>query len=638
MKTFFRKILGKLLKTKNPEDLAALKKLLTYVRPHWFRMGLGVALGLVAAVFNALMLLSFNIIFSIVLRGSTPMKDMSMPVPFLGVVKLNDWFPAGEDGQATVSTVLLCCSLIPLMIFCRGMLTYFSTRVHTKAASLILYNIRNDLYSAVLRQSMNFFGKVKSGEVIQVVFTQSGMLQANALLLVQAITRHPSVILSTLFVLFTIDPLFTFLSLFVFPLCIIPVRMIAKQMRRSGRVETEAGTQMLVSMQEAVAGIRLVKGNSREDYELARFEKGNRVASIDTQRHNRLSDLSSTIVETVASLSLAGGLAYWWYQDRTAAQFVILVASLISTYPPVKELSKIGITVQRTLAACEAVFDILERKPEVQDRPDARDIGRARGAIALRDVTFSYTGQDGQKLEKPALENVSCEFEPGKFYALVGPSGSGKSTLFSLLTRFYDVDSGSIQIDGSDLRDVTQASLRRNLGIVSQDVFLFHDTIEENIRYGRLDATPEEIRRAAEKAHVDAFVRELPDGYGTIVGDGGSKVSGGQKQRISIARTILKNAPVLLLDEATSALDTESERIIQEAIHDMSEGRTVIAIAHRLSTVLAADRIIVMQNGRIEAIGTNEELLRTSPLYQKLHSLQFGAEGANDSALARGHE
>jgi subfamily B ATP-binding cassette protein MsbA len=409
---------------------------------------------------------------------------------------------------------------------------------------------------------------------------------------------------------------------------IIPVRMISKAVKHSGRVEVAANTEMIVSMHEAFGGIRLVKGNSREDHELQRFEKGNKTSSIDAVKLNKLADLSGAVVETIASLGIAAGLVYWWYFDKSPADFMFLIAALIGMYPQIKELSRVGITTQRTLAASESVFSLLEKTPDVIDRPDATVLPRSRGEIDLNNVTYTYTGQDGEKLERPALQDVSVKLESGKFYALVGPSGSGKSTLFSLLLRYYDIDSGSISLDGKDVREVTQNSLRENFGIVSQDVFLFHDTIWENIRFGRLDATKEEILRAAKIAHVDAFVSEFPEGYDTIVGDGGSKVSGGQKQRISIARTILKNAPVLLLDEATSALDTESERIIQEAIHDMSEGRTVIAIAHRLSTVLAADRIIVMQNGRIEAIGTNEELLRSSPLYQKLHSLQFGADGA----------
>jgi len=619
-----RKIIGKLFKAQNPENILALKKLLAYVRPQWARLGLGVALGMTSAMFNALMLISFQLIFSLVLKGETPLKDVAQRVPFLGPVKLTDLFGLQEgDGDVSIGMVMMAAAVIPALIFCRGFLSYLSSRTYTKAASHVLYQVRKDLYAAMLRQSLSFFNKSKAGELIQIISGQAAMLQVNALALVQAMTKHPMSILSILIVLFGIDPFFTFMSLFVFPLCLIPVKMIAKSVQRSGKIEVSASSGMLVAMHEAFGGIRLVKSNSREDHELARFDEGNRVSSIDALKFNRLADFSGTLVETVASLGVAAGLVYWWYKERTAADFFILVLALTQMYPPIKELSRIGLTMQKTLAACESVFDLLHRPSEICDRPSAVVLPRAKGAVSMSNVRFSYIGENGQKLGKPALRDVSFDLEPGKFYALVGPSGSGKSTLFSMLLRFYDVDEGSITLDGHDLRDVTQASLRNNLGVVSQDVFLFHTTILENIRYGRLDATRDEILEAARKAHVDAFVSEFEAGYDTIVGDGGSKVSGGQKQRIAIARTILKNAPVLLLDEATSALDTESERIIQEALHDLAEGRTVIAIAHRLSTVLAAHKIIVMNEGRVEAIGSNEELLASSPLYRRLHHLQF---------------
>jgi subfamily B ATP-binding cassette protein MsbA len=639
LNSLFRQLLGKLLKTQSPANFAALKKLLAYSRPQWRRFGAGVVLSIGSGIFNAFMLLSFNIIFSIVLKGDSPVLDRPVPMPFVGLVTLRDLWELPANGErASVLTVVLASMLIPCMIFCRGFLGYLATRSYIKASSHILFRIRNDLYAAMLRQSMVFFNRSKAGELIQIVSTQSTALQVNSLALVQGLTRHPAMILSTLSVIFAIDPLFSFVSLFVFPLCIIPVRMISKAVKRSGRLEFDASTDMLVSMHEAFGGIRLVKGNSREEYELKRFEKGNRASSVDAIKFNKLADLSGAIVESVASLGIAAGLIYWWYHDKSAADFMFLVVALIGMYPPIKELSRIGLTTQRTLSACEAVFDLLDQAPDVIDRPYALPLPRSQGRVSLRDVTFSYTDAEGAKLDKAALHGVSCEFEPGKFHALVGPSGSGKSTLFSLLLRYYDVDSGSISIDGHDIRDVTQKTLRDNIGIVSQEVFLFHDTIWENIRYGRLDATDEEILAAARKAHVDAFVQEFQEGYQTIVGDGGSKISGGQKQRISIARTILKNAPILLLDEATSALDTESERFIQESLHDLAAGRTVIAIAHRLSTVLAAHKIIVMQDGRIEAVGSNDELLRNSLLYQRLHSLQFDAGRAIHEAGGEGNE
>lgn len=627
-------MLRRLLKGRSSADIGALGKLLSYARPQWRRFCAGVLLSIGSGMFNAFMLLSFNVIFSIVLKGESPMLDRPVPIPLMGMVSLRELLNLPANGErASVFSVVVASMLIPCMIFCRGFLGYLATRSYTKASSHILFRIRNDLYSAILRQSMAFFNKSRAGELIQIVSNQSSSLQANALTLVQAITRHPAMILSTLSVIFAVDPLFSFVSLFVFPLCIIPVRMISKAVKRSGITETAASTDMIVSMHEAFGGIRLVKGNSREEYELRRFEKGNRASSVDAIKFNKLADLSGAVVETVASLGIAAGLIYWWYQDKSAADFMFLVVALVGMYPPIKELSRIGITTQRTLTACEAVFHLLDKVPEVVDAPAAVSLPRSSGALSLRNVSFSYVGQDGVKLDKLALDRVSFDFEPGKFYALVGPSGSGKSTIFSLLMRYYDVDAGEVAIDGSDIRSVTQNSLRENIGIVSQDVFLFHDTIWENIRYGRLDASKEDILTAARKAHVDSFVDEFQEGYQTVVGDGGSKISGGQKQRLSIARTILKDAPILLLDEATSALDTESERVIQQSIHDMSEGRTVIAIAHRLSTVLAAHKIIVMEDGRLSAVGSNEELLKSSSLYQRLYHLQFGAAADLDPEL-----
>jgi subfamily B ATP-binding cassette protein MsbA len=265
----------------------------------------------------------------------------------------------------------------------------------------------------------------------------------------------------------------------------------------------------------------------------------------------------------------------------------------------------------------------MDDPPEVTDAPDAVKAPRAKGCVDFQNITFAYTDPNGRKLAKPAVQNINLSLEPGKLYALVGQSGAGKSTLFSLLLRFYDPDTGGVLLDGKDIRSMTQESLRSNIGIVTQDTFLFHETVKENIRYGRLDATDEEIIEAAKRAHLHEFVMTLKAGYDTVVGDAGSNLSGGQKQRVSIARAILRNAPILLLDEATSALDPETERNIKDAVHTLTEGKTVIAIAHRLSTVVEADQIIVMEQGGVVAKGTHQELLASCELYQRLHALSF---------------
>lgn len=340
-------------------------------------------------------------------------------------------------------------------------------------------------------------------------------------------------------------------------------------------------------------------------------------------------EIIGPIVEAVAALGIAAGLVYAWQKDIDAHKFLIICMALTQIYPHAKALSRIQLLMQKTIVATSSLFEIMEMKPDIEDKPEAVKLPHARGEIRFNGVSYTYKKEDKKNggfkkaTKTPAISEVTLDMKPGNFYALVGPSGGGKSTLFSLIMRFYDPDKGYITLDGMDLRRMTQESLRENVGVVSQDTFLFHDSIRENIRYGKLEATDEEIIEAAKKAHAHEFIILQEKKYETLCGDTGSKLSGGQKQRIAIARAILRNAPVLLLDEATSALDTESEKIIQEAIHTLSEGKTVIAIAHRLSTILEADQIIVMEHGQMVDAGSHEELLERCDLYKRLYHLQF---------------
>jgi subfamily B ATP-binding cassette protein MsbA len=416
------------------------------------------------------------------------------------------------------------------------------------------------------------------------------------------------------------------MSLVVFPLCLVPIVRLGKRVRKAGAKEEYDSRELMVAMQESFTGIRLVKSYAREEHAARRFERSNLNMTGNMLRWTRAIELVGPIVETVASFGIAAGLVYAWHRGLEAENFFLLVMALTQVYPPVKELSRVQILMQKTTVAAGMVFEILNREPDIQDAPDAMTMGKSNGAAAFSNVTFFYRDKDNVRKDTAAITGVSLSFEPGKFYALVGPSGAGKSTIFSLLLRFYDTDEGTVTLDGADIRSITQESLRANIGIVSQDTFLFHDTIRENIRYGRLNATDDEIIAAAKKAHAHEFIEQISHGYDAVVGEGGCNLSGGQKQRISIARAILRDAPILLLDEATSALDTESEKIIQDAIHTLSAGKTVVAIAHRLSTILEADQIVVMEHGRILDRGTHSELLERCALYQKLYHLQYSSE------------
>jgi ATP-binding cassette, subfamily B, bacterial MsbA len=311
-------------------------------------------------------------------------------------------------------------------------------------------------------------------------------------------------------------------------------------------------------------------------------------------------------------------LLYVYAENLSVGRFFGLISGIFILYDPIKTLSRIHLVMQRSIAATTSIFSILDSQPTVQDAPNAVTLSSSQGRIDFEDVTFRYANT-----VTDAISNLTLHIEPGKTYALVGASGAGKSTILSLILRLYDPTSGAVKIDGRDLRSVTQKSLREQIGLVTQETFLFHDTIFSNIQFGRLNATPDEVREAARAAYAHDFIMAQPKSYQTVIGDKGCLLSGGQQQRLAIARAVLKNAPILLLDEATSSLDSESEQQIQKALAKLATGRTVIAIAHRLSTVLSADQIIVMDGGRIKEIGTHAELLEKSGYYRRLYDHQF---------------
>ena len=594
------------------------RRLLSYLKPYWVRFSLGLLCGMLYGMANGLMVLMIQHVSEVIFPGSPGSKKEMLQT-------------AMEGAGPPVSEVVLACAAVPAVMLLRNLLSYLNIYCLIWVGSRMLADMRSELFSHVISQSLDFFDRSKSGDLVQMIFNQTRMAQQVVTRMVSDIIKQPVSIISALAVLFTIDWKFTLVMFALFPACVLPAIIIGKRVRKSGVHEEEESGDMMVLMQEAFAGIRMIKSFSRESYEVQRFqEASNTIMKLYVQWQNAMA-IVGPLVEVVASLGVGLALFYVAFFELGAPKFLALNAGLVMLYPPFKDLSRLHIFLQKCLACATKVFSVLETAPTVQDAPNAIQLESSKGEIAFKNVSFSY------KKDTQALNNVSFKLENGNYYALVGRSGAGKSTIFSLIYRFYDPDDGGIYFDGYDLRSVTQASLREKIGIVNQEAFLFHDTIYNNIKYGKLNATDKEIHEAARRAYAHDFILEQSHGYDTVVGDKGGLLSGGQQQRICIARAILKNAPVLLLDEATSALDSEAEKKVQSALETLCEGRTVVAIAHRLSTILKADQIIVMEQGQVVDIGRHEELISRGGHYRHLYDLQFNSQ-PNSSASAESEE
>ena len=411
------------------------------------------------------------------------------------------------------------------------------------------------------------------------------------------------------------------LTLMTIPLVGYAMKIFGRKLKSSGTLIQERMADITSMLQESISAIRVVKSFVREAYEINRFEHQNILNFQAAMKNVKLMSLLTPTVEFLAAVAVTFIVWFGGYEvvneTITAGELVAFLTYAVNLANPVKRLSRVYGAIQKAMAAADRVFDVMDMDEKIKDAPDAKELPAIEGRVIFDNVTFSY--KEGQA----ALSNVSIQAEPGQMIALVGPSGSGKSTIANLIPRFYDIDSGSISIDGYDIREVTTNSLREQIGLVPQETMLFSTTVMENIRYGRLDATDEEIIAASKAANADEFIRELPEGYETKIGERGLNLSGGQRQRLAIARAILKNPRVLILDEATSALDTESEKIVQDALDKLMEGRTSFVIAHRLSTIFNANQIYVVENGHVVEHGTHEELLNQNGLYSNLYNIQF---------------
>ncbi|HKV07502.1 MAG TPA: ABC transporter ATP-binding protein [Thermoanaerobaculia bacterium] len=481
-------------------------------------------------------------------------------------------------------------------------------------------DIRNDLYRHILEQSSRFHAEHPSGELVARVINDVSLMQNAVSTRLLDLFQQSITLLVLLGLLLSTDFRLALISLVATPLLLYPIIRFGKGMRKTSHRSQERMADLASLMTEGVRGHRVVKAFGMEDFELRKFREATRRHLRTNLRAQRLANASSPVVESLAALGAAALLIYAGKNIRaghlSTPELIQFLTTLLMMYDPVRKLNKVNLILQEALAAVQRVSRLLELPNDIAERPDARAVDTVRQGIAYEHVTFAYE-------DRPALWDVSLAIRAGEIVAVVGPSGAGKSTFVNLLPRFFDPTGGRVAIDGIDIRDLTLKSLRSLIGIVTQDTVLFNDTIRANIAYGRSDIPLEHVREAAAAAYADEFIMELPHGYDTVIGEGGIRLSGGQRQRLAIARALLKNAPILILDEATSHLDSQSEALVQKALGNLMQDRTTLVIAHRLSTVTRADRIVVMEAGRIVEEGSHGELIALGGSYKRLYDLQF---------------
>lgn len=517
---------------------------------------------------------------------------------------------------------VISVSIVVVFAF-RGFFYYWQSYLVSHIGQRVVVDVREVMFRKFQRMPMAYFDKHQTGETMSFLTNDVNAIQSALVDNLIDMFTEGAILIGSIGMMLYLDWKLTLLTLVTVPLVGSAMRIFGKKIKSTGTVIQEKLADITSLLQESISSIRVVKSFVREDYEIERFRVENELNFKATMDNVRLTSLLTPTVEFLAAVAVTFIVWFGGYEVvngiMSAGALVAFLTYAVNLANPVKRLSRIYGKIQKAMAAIDRIFAVLDLPETVNDKPDAIVLPKVHGRVKVEGVTFSYDGVHN------ALEDVTFDVAPGQMIAFVGPSGAGKSTIANLIPRFYDVSAGSITIDDHDIRDVTVHSLREQIGIVPQETLLFSTTVMENIRYGRLDATDDEVIAAAKAANADKFIRELPDGYQTQIGERGLNLSGGQRQRMAIARAMLKNPQILILDEATSALDTESEKIVQAALDDLMVGRTSFVIAHRLSTIFAADKIFVIDRGRVCESGTHKELLELGGVYSNLYNIQFSS-------------
>lgn len=594
------------------------KRLLPYLRPHSWRMVITIVANLIAALLDgfsiALLIPFLNILF----------HQPATAIPNGMVAKLINAAIGGRiipgDEMRSLRNVII---VVLIAVILKNLLVWIAGQFGATLQEYVTRDLRNSVYRHLAHLPLGYFTQMKAGQILSRVINDTFETR---LILTQIVTQSlqsASLVIVYIAILFSISWQLSLIALVILPLLGFSLQPMLKKLRKGNLRRGNVHGEMTSVLQETISGIRLVKASGTEAYEEARFADGSNKYALSSLKMTRLALIAPPVTEIIGTLIAV--LILWigaWQVLRsgtmTGATLLAFLTLVLRLLQPLKQLSQMRTTAQSSLASAERLFEILDSPAEFQRDRGTRDAAKFDRELAFENVSFSYG-------DAPVLSNVDFSAKKGEVVALVGPSGSGKSTLVDLIPRFYEPTEGRIVLDGIDTREIKLPALRSLTGIVSQETVLFHDTVRNNIAYGAMGKyTQAQIEEAAKAANAHEFIAELPQGYDTLLGERGTRLSGGQRQRLAIARALLTDPPILILDEATSALDTESERLVQEAVDRLLQGRTVFVIAHRLSTITHADQILVLDRGEIAERGTHAELLTRRGAYYRLYSLQFG--------------